>query len=58
MLNLLNSITAAGMTTGSFLICIMLAVALGIGTALVFSYKTKHTASMAFPFPKRSRYRP
>lgn len=47
MLNLLNSITAAGMTTGTFLICILLAVALGVGTAIVFSYKTRHTASMA-----------
>ena len=47
MLNLLNSITAAGMTTGTFLLCILLSVALGIGTALVFSYRTKHTASMS-----------
>lgn len=35
------------MTTGTFLICILLAVALGVGTAIVFSYKTRHTASMA-----------
>ena len=47
MLNLLNSITAAGMTTGTFLLCILLSVALGIGTALVFSYRTKYTPSMS-----------
>lgn len=43
----MQSITTTGMTTGTFLICIVLAIVLGIGTALVFSFKTKHTASMA-----------
>ena len=44
---MLSSITAAGMTATSFICCILVAVALGIGTSLVFSFKTRHTASMA-----------
>ena len=44
---MLNSITSAGMTTGTFLICILLAVMLGIGTAIVFSFKSSNSASMA-----------
>lgn len=44
---MLNSITSAGMTTGTFLICILLAVVLGIGTAIVFSFKSGNSASMA-----------
>jgi len=43
----LNSIIANGITTIGFLACIVLAVVLGIGTSLVFSYKVKHTASLA-----------
>lgn len=35
------------MTTGTFLICILLAVMLGIGTAIVFSFKSSNSASMA-----------
>ena len=30
----------------TFLACIGAALALGIGTALIFQFKTKHTASM------------
>ncbi len=44
---MLNSITSAGMTTWTFLLCIMLAVVLGIGTAIVFSFKARNSASMA-----------
>ena len=44
---MLSSITAAGMTATSFICCILAAVLLGIGTSLVFSFKTRHTASMA-----------
>lgn len=47
MLSVLESITSAGMTIPSFLVCIVLALVLGIGTSLVFSYKTRHSASMA-----------
>ena len=43
----LNSITSAGMTTWTFLLCILLAVVLGIGTAIVFSFKARNSASMA-----------
>ena len=35
------------MTTWTFLLCIMLAVVLGIGTAIVFSFKARNSASMA-----------
>lgn len=35
------------MTLVTFLTCIVLAIVLGIDTALVFSYKTRHSASMA-----------
>jgi hypothetical protein len=42
----LNSIISGGITMPSFLICILAAIALGIGTALVFTYKTRHTASL------------
>lgn len=34
------------MTTWTFLLCILLAVVLGIGTALVFSFKSRNSASM------------
>ena len=44
---MLNSITSAGMTTWTFLLCILLAVVLGIGTAIVFSFKARNSASMA-----------
>ena len=44
---MLNSITSAGMTTWTFLVCILLAVVLGIGTAIVFSFKARNSASMA-----------
>ena len=44
---MLNSITSAGMTTWAFLLCILLAVVLGIGTAIVFSFKARNSASMA-----------
>ena len=44
---MLNSITSAGMTTWPFLLCILLAVVLGIGTAIVFSFKARNSASMA-----------
>lgn len=44
---MLNSITSTGMTTWTFLICILLAVVLGIGTAIVFSFKSGNSASMA-----------
>ena len=44
---MLNSITSAGMTTWTFLVCILLAVVLGIGTAVVFSIKSRNSASMA-----------
>lgn len=43
---MLNSITSTGMTTWTFLLCILLAVVLGIGTALVFSFKSRNSASM------------
>jgi len=43
----LSSITSAGMTTVTFLGCILMAVVLGIGTAIVFSFKTRNSASMA-----------
>ena len=35
------------MTTWTFLLCILLAVVLGIGTAIVFSFKARNSASMA-----------
>ena len=35
------------MTTVTFLGCILMAVVLGIGTAIVFSFKTRNSASMA-----------
>ena len=35
------------MSLGMSLLCILLAVVLGIGTALVFSFRTRHTASMS-----------
>ena len=44
---MLNSITSAGMTTWTFLLCILLAVVRGIGTAIVFSFKARNSASMA-----------
>ena len=44
---MLSSITSAGMTTVTFLGCILMAVVLGIGTAIVFSFKTRNSASMA-----------
>ena len=44
---MLNSVTSAGMTTWTFLLCILLAVVLGIGTAIVFSFKARNSASMA-----------
>ena len=44
---MLNSITSAGMTTWTFLLCILLAVVLGIGTAIVFSFMARNSASMA-----------
>jgi uncharacterized membrane protein YhiD involved in acid resistance len=43
----LNSVIAGGVTVGGFLICLFSAIALGVLTALVFTYKTKHTSSLA-----------
>lgn len=40
-------LTPTTMTTGSSVLCILLALVLGIGTAGVFSFKYRHTASMA-----------
>ena len=44
---MLNSVIASGITIGGFLICIFSAIVLGVLTALVFTYKTKHTASLS-----------
>ena len=44
---MLNSVIAGGVTVGGFLICLFSAIALGVLTALVFTYKTKHTSSLA-----------
>ena len=48
---MLDSITYSdklfNMPITTFLACIGAALALGIGTALIFQFKTKHTASMA-----------
>ncbi|MGX8691357.1 MAG: DUF4956 domain-containing protein, partial [Eubacteriales bacterium] len=48
---MLDSITYSdkvfSMSIPMFLASIFLALALGIGTALVFQFRTKHTASMA-----------
>jgi len=43
----LDSVIASGISIGGFLICIFSAIVLGVLTALVFTYKTKHTASLA-----------
>ena len=42
-----SSATVFSMSIPMFLASIFLALALGIGTALVFQFRTKHTASMA-----------
>jgi len=44
---MLSSITAASITATSFIICIVAAIVLGMGTALVFTYKTRHTSSLS-----------
>ncbi|HNX99494.1 MAG TPA: DUF4956 domain-containing protein [Oscillospiraceae bacterium] len=44
---MLDSVIASGISIGGFLICIFSAIVLGVLTALVFTYKTKHTASLA-----------
>lgn len=44
---MLNSLIAGGITVSGFLICIFAAIALGILNALVFTYKTRHTSSLA-----------
>ena len=44
---MLNSVIAGSVTIGSFLICLFSAIALGVLTALAFTYKTKHTSSLA-----------
>ena len=43
---MLNSIIASGITLKGFLICVVTAIVLGVGTALVFTYKTRHSASL------------
>ena len=44
---MLDSVIASGISIGGFLLCIFSAIVLGVLTALVFTYKTKHTASLA-----------
>lgn len=44
---MLDSVIASGISIGGFLICIFSAIVLGVLTALVFTYRTKHTASLA-----------
>ena len=43
---MLHSIFGPQMTIPQFLICIVLAAAVGLGTALLFSFKARYTASM------------
>lgn len=44
---MLETVAAEPMSLPYSVVCILLAVVLGIGTALIFSFKTKHTASMS-----------
>lgn len=43
---MLHSIIGSQMTVPVFLICIFLAAVVGLGTAFLFSFKSRHTASM------------
>ncbi|MBQ1545325.1 MAG: DUF4956 domain-containing protein [Clostridia bacterium] len=43
---MLHTIIGTQMTVPVFLICIFLAAAVGLGTAFLFSFKSRHTASM------------
>lgn len=44
---MLNSVLTSPMTLPAFLMCIVVAMALGVLTALVFLYKSRHSASFA-----------